>query len=119
MGKKIRVAYDVTVLTEHLDRLNGRFDNKSGIYRTCEEVMRRMNQRDDVELTAVGLCGDSFLLDSLRAFLYVESRKDCRRLRFDDSFRSSLGLTKLYRHFFSTYLSQEFQMLPPTSFRSR
>ncbi len=118
MSEKIRVAYDISVLAEYFDRLNGKFDNKSGIYRVYEEVMSKINQRDDVELTAVGLCGDDILLNSVRALLYVENYKDRQPYHFDNSFRSRLGLTKLYEYFFSSYHSPEFRALPPSSFRS-
>jgi glycosyltransferase involved in cell wall biosynthesis len=103
MSQKIRVAYDISVLAEHFDRLNGKFDNKSGIYRVYEEVMLELSRRDDVDLTAVGLCGDDILLNSLRAWLYVKNYKARRSYRFENGFKSRLGLTKLYRHFLGTH----------------
>src|SRR2546421_7118628 len=74
--------------------------------------MYEMSKRDDVELTAVGLCGEDVLLNSIKSYLYVEDYKDRVAYKFDRSFESSLGLTSLYQKIFSTYFSKEFERVP-------
>jgi glycosyltransferase involved in cell wall biosynthesis len=111
---KLRVAYDISVLAHYFNYL----DSKSGIYRVYEEVMYELSKRDDVQLTAVGLCGDDLLLNAIKSRLHMEDVKDRIACEFADSFQTNFGLTKFYERIFCTYLSKEFTAVPKIALRS-
>lgn len=98
---KIRVAYDISVLASHFNR----FDSKLGVTRVIEELLWELSKREELELTAVGLCGEDPMFDSLRSGLYVESLAGRVRCDFRPSFKSRLGLDGLYGRFFGPYLA--------------
>ena len=111
---KLRVAYDISVLAQFF---NWR-DTKSGIYRVYEEVMYELNKREDIELTAVGVCGADPLIYAITSRLHIEDTKKHVAYRFDDSFQSNWGLTNFYQKIFGTYLSKEFVTVPKIGLRS-
>ena len=111
---KVRVAYDVSVLAQFFNYS----DSKSGIYRVYEEIMYELSRRDDIELTAVGLCGEDVLLNAIKSYLHIEDVKDRVRYNFNDSFKCDRGLTGFYQKIFSTYLSKEFTKVPKLGLRS-
>jgi glycosyltransferase involved in cell wall biosynthesis len=111
---KIRVAYDISLLADWFNRP----DSKSGIYRVAEEIMFRVSKRDDVELTAMGICGDDVLASSIKSYLYVETFKDHAPCRFDNTFKSRLGLTNLYLKSFSACLSEDLAEGPKSALRT-
>lgn len=98
---KIRVAYDISVLASHFNR----FDSKLGVTRVIEELLWELSKREELEMTAVGLCGEDPLFDSLRSGLYVNSLAGRVRCDFRPSFKSRLGLDGLYSRFFGPYLA--------------
>jgi len=117
----IRVAYDISFLANFFDRI----DYQNGIFRVIEEVLCELSKRDDVELTAMGLCGCSGfafaedpLLDSINSYLYIEGRKDSVVCKFEPAFKSRMGLSKLYQNIFPASLSREFRELSRFSPRS-
>jgi glycosyltransferase involved in cell wall biosynthesis len=92
-----RVAYDVSFLGRFFDRPA----EQSGVYRVVEELLHSLSRRPDVALTAVGLCGDDPLSDSVRAALYVEGRPRDLSCGFSHTFRGRLGLERLYASAFT------------------
>lgn len=103
---KIRVAYDISALASHFNR----FDSKHGVSRVSEELLWELSKRDELELTAVGLCGEDLLFDSVRSQLYVDSLEGRVRCDFRASFKSRLGLGRLYQHVFASCMAEELGM---------
>jgi glycosyltransferase involved in cell wall biosynthesis len=105
----VRVAYDVSFLARFFDRP----DEQSGVYRSVEEMLYALALRDDLSLTAVGVCGDEPLADSVRSRLYVESRAGrLASCDFRHTFRGRLGLERLYASAFAADASGELERLP-------
>lgn len=116
---KIRVAYDISFMATYLNNV----ENKNGIYRVVEEVMSALSRREDIELTALGLCGrlnaaEDPLLDAVYAYRCVEDLKEQMVCQFDPSFKSSLHLSKFYFDVFSACESQNRAQHPQHSLRS-
>jgi glycosyltransferase involved in cell wall biosynthesis len=105
------VAFDISVLGAYFDR----FDSKHGIARVVEEVLIEICKRNNIEMTAVGLCGDDPLADSIKALLYLEHKKPALSCGFSYTFRVSPGLTKLYTTIFRTTLAGALDRMPPRS----
>jgi glycosyltransferase involved in cell wall biosynthesis len=100
----IRVAYDITLLGQHLSRA----ESMCGIARVYEEVLFELSHRDDVDLTAVSVCGDEDPLQtSVHSQLYFEARAGRVRGRYVPAYRSRLGLTGLYQSVFSACRGEE------------
>jgi glycosyltransferase involved in cell wall biosynthesis len=104
----LRVAYDVSFLARFFDRPGG----QSGVFRVVEELLFALARRDDVSLTAVGLCGDEPLADSVRSRLYVESRAARLACGFSHTFRGRLGLERLYASAFTAAAAGEHDRSP-------
>src|SRR5207237_10586114 len=109
---------DISVLANSFDQREGRY----GIYRGIEELLIALCARDDIALTAVGLCGVSRfldstdpLVDSIRASLYLEERGPDVPCAFRHTFRSNFGLTQLYARVFRATMSGELDRLAPYS----
>ena len=98
----IRVAYDISVLARSFQSPS----DQSGVYRSIEELLYALSKRDDLNLTAMGVCGDDLLLDSIYSSLYVKDRRARLDCEFAEGFRSRLRLESLYRRFFEATLSK-------------
>ena len=98
---KLRVAYDISVLGEHF----GRSEAQHGILRVTEELLYQLANRDEIDLTAVGLCGEDPLFSSIMAENYYEAHSDRLGGRYAHSVKSRLGLAKLYLSIFAGYTS--------------
>ena len=106
---KIKVATDITPLCNrfHLP------DPKQGIYNVIEEVLTEVCKRPDLEMTAVGICGDDPIADSIKASFYLEHKKlSCD---FSSTFRVRPGLTPFYNSVFRSSLSGAIDRLPSRS----
>lgn len=53
----IRVAYDISFLGRFFDRT----DERSGVFRVIEELLTALSERQEVDLTALALCGEDHL----------------------------------------------------------
>jgi len=107
--KKIKVAADITPLANrfHLP------DPKQGIYNVIEEVLTEVCKRADIDMTAVGMCGNDPIADSIKASFYLEHNKlSCG---VSSTFRVRPGLTPLYRSVFRSSLSGAIDRLPSVS----
>lgn len=98
----IRVAYDISVLARSFQNPSDR----SGVYRSIEELLYGLNKRDDINLTAMGICGDDLLLDSIYSSLYVKDRRAELECEFAAGFKSRLKLEPLYRQFLEAKLAK-------------
>ena len=110
MTPKLRVATDISILSEQFDAENPRH----GVYNVVEELLQEISKRDDIDLTAVALSGDYPLVDSMRAFLYMESRSPRLGCSFQHSFRSNNALMRFYSALFPTMLPGGLERLPGT-----
>lgn len=110
---KIKVAADISILGDRFDR----FDPKHGIYNVIEEVLTEICKRDDIEVTAVGLCGDDPVAASIKALLYLEHKKPPLSCAFSSTFRVRPGLTTLYNTVFRATLSGALDRMPSRSAR--
>src|SRR4030095_14444134 len=110
MMAKLKVATDISILGNRFDTL----DPRHGIYNVIEELLTELCSRDDIELTAVGLCGENALVDSMKAFLYLESQTPQLRCSFRHTFKSSRPLATLYTTVFRTMLRGGLDGLPAT-----
>lgn len=104
----ISVAYDITMPANYFNR----FDCKSGIFRVIEEVMYELFEREDIELTLVGL-GQGLQCDELLwaaqiSSLYFENLKS-KNCSFNQPYKSKLGLAKFYKRYFDNFLTQQLQ----------
>jgi glycosyltransferase involved in cell wall biosynthesis len=111
---KIRVAYDISVLGTYFSRV----DSKHGVVRVIEELLFELLKRDDIDLTAIGLCGDDPLLSSVNSYVYTSSLQGREPFEFRHSFKSRLGLERLYQSSFSDCLTQELGQPASGSWRS-
>jgi glycosyltransferase involved in cell wall biosynthesis len=109
--KKIKVATDITPLANrfHLP------DPKQGIYNVIEEVLTEVCKRADIEMTAVAICGNDPIADSITGSLYLEHKKPPLSCGFSSTFRVSPGLTPIYRSVFHSSLSGAIDRLPSLS----
>lgn len=111
----VRVAYDISILAEHFVHLRP----KSGLDRVIEELLLQLHQRTDLELVLAGMCGANPLAASVLSSFYVSSQKaEGRDYAFRRSFRSRLGLDRLYEVLYRTYAAEWFIALPKRSLRS-
>jgi glycosyltransferase involved in cell wall biosynthesis len=110
----IRVAYDISFLGKFFDRS----DEQSGVFRVVEELLTALSQREDVDLTAIALCGDDPLVDSVNSLLYLERRANKVNCNFRHSFRSRLRLERLYTNVFRAFASGEANNLSSYSLRA-
>lgn len=109
----IKVAADISILGSRFDGP----DPRHGIYNVIEEVLIEVCRRDDIEMTAVGLCGSDPLADSIKALLYLEHKQPPLACAFDRTFRVRPGLTTFYAAVFHTTLSGTLNRLPAYSAR--
>jgi glycosyltransferase involved in cell wall biosynthesis len=98
----IRVAYDISVLARSFQQPA----DQSGVYRSIEELLYALSERDDIDLTTMGICGDDLLLDALYSSLYVRDRRNQLECEFAEGFKSRLRLEPLYRRFLGAALSK-------------
>ena len=104
---KLKVATDISILGERFDGL----DPSHGVFNVTEQLLRRLCQRDDLEITAVGLYGQDPLASSIKSLLYLE-HSPALACSFQNTFSVDLGLTKLYARVFHASLSGEFDRMP-------
>lgn len=100
----LKVAFDISVPAS---RYNSR-DPRHGIYNVIEELLKKLCDRDDIDLTAVGLCGDDPLISSIKARLYLEQLEPPLACSFRQTFTVSPALTGLYERVFAATLSAAF-----------
>ncbi|GAB4526568.1 MAG: glycosyltransferase family 1 protein [Pleurocapsa sp.] len=104
----VKVAYDITILGKYFNSP----DPKTGIYRFTEELMFAMLQHNQIDFSAVGICGDNLILSSSSCGKYAKKRSD---LQFFDGCpdRTSFNLlSKLYQQLASIYSNPDFQKIP-------
>lgn len=115
---KVRVAYDTLVLVNDYRQR----DQKSGIFRMTEEVVRELSKTDDVDLTLACICAEhSSLSGSLRFSDYIKNGLSEKNYRFTNLIGSRLGLKNVYDDFYKFQQSSEqfYQLqLPRYSVRS-
>lgn len=111
----IKIAYDISVLGNYFSRP----DAKTGIYRVAEEVLNRLVSQPGIDLTLVGLCGESPAYTSIGCLHYFRERKELidsvASVKFLETYQSKLRLNWLYRRLHDRYFSKEFQKLPKYS----
>ena len=95
--KKIKVAYDISLLARDF----GTPDSICGIARVYQELLFALSKRRDISLTATSICefdngNEDPINHSVRAHQYIEAHRHRVRGTFAPSFKSRLGLTKLY-----------------------
>lgn len=96
----MRIAFDVSILAQQFARGVG----KTGIYRTVEELVRALSDRDDVEMAVTGICGPNPVASAFLAALYVEEcAQRGEHYRFVLPVRSRLGLEPLYARLYRAY----------------
>jgi glycosyltransferase involved in cell wall biosynthesis len=110
----IRVAYDITSLGSEVRNP----DPRSGISRVAEEVMLELMQREEIDLTALGICGADRVLDPLDCAAYLHSNPELTPPKFVDSLRSRLGVRATYENIYRAYTSANFQKRPKLSAQS-
>ena len=110
----IRVAYDISFLGRFFDRT----DERSGVFRVIEELLTALSERQEVDLTALALCGEDPLMDSVNSARYLDQRDRHVQCSFRNSFRSRLGLDRLYTNIFHAFASGELANLPYLSPRA-
>ena len=89
----IKIAYDISNLGVYF----GRYDAKHGINRVVDELLNELSHRDELEVTAVALEGDDPFVDSIKASLYLDTRKPSINCGFNYTFYSGPVLTKAYK----------------------
>jgi glycosyltransferase involved in cell wall biosynthesis len=69
---------------------------QTGVYRTVEELLFELCKRNDVELTAMAICGEDPLTDATNASRYVANHKDLLGCNFDPELKGRFGLSRVY-----------------------
>jgi glycosyltransferase involved in cell wall biosynthesis len=77
-GAPIRVAHDISFLGTFFRHRTA----QSGVYRVVEQLLIALCRRDDLELTAVAICGEDLIGDVSAAWQYFAG-KELHQCRFD------------------------------------
>jgi len=109
--ERVKVAADISVLGSRFSDI----DPRHGIYNVIEHLVREMCERDDIDLTAVGLCGDDPLTTSIKALLYLERQNPPLACSFQLTFKITPALTRLYALVFHATLSGALDRMPTRS----
>lgn len=88
---RIRAAYDISFLGQFFSDASA----KSGVYRTVEQLLLALCQRDDVALTALAICGQDPLGDITNSSRYVAKIKD-PGYNFSPVLKGRFGFSNLY-----------------------
>lgn len=107
----MRVAYDITMLADYFNRSDAKF----GIARVIEEVLTELAKRQDLVVTAMGLCSQDLPSNALRVARYLESRSGSIQCACCDSYTSRLGLSQIYRQYCDELLNDKLNTLPRLS----
>jgi glycosyltransferase involved in cell wall biosynthesis len=110
----LKIAYDITVLGQYFDRP----DAKSGIYRVVEEILNQALDRNDIELSLIGLCEGHVLFNSMNSYSYHQSRNDSENLEFKRTFKSRLGLSDIYWSYLNNHANEKLKRIPKFSLES-
>lgn len=89
---RIRSAYDILFLANFFNYPGG----QSGVYRTVEELLFALCKRDDVDVTAMAICGEDPLVDVANASRYFAGRSVGNSCKFDPVLKGRFGLAKSY-----------------------
>lgn len=109
--ERVKVAADISVLGSHFSAT----DPRHGIYNVVEHLVREICERDDIDLTTVGLCGDDPLTTSINALLYLEHQNPTLACSFQVTFKIAPALTRLYTLVFHATLSGALDRMPTRS----
>jgi glycosyltransferase involved in cell wall biosynthesis len=109
--ERVKVAFDITVLGDRFSSA----DPRHGIYNVVEHLVKELCERDDVDMTALGLCGDDPLSSALKASLYLEHQNPQLACSFQNTFKMTPGLASLYTAVFRATLAGALDKMSPSS----
>ena len=89
----LKVAYDISIFAHDF----GRSYAVTGIHRVVNELMDEMSHRDDVEITAVALCGDDPLDDCTKVSAFLDRRTPAANCEFEYTFYPGRRLADAYK----------------------
>jgi glycosyltransferase involved in cell wall biosynthesis len=98
----INVAYDISILAADF----ARSDAVTGIHRVVNELMDELSHRDDLDVTAVALCGDDPLDDCTRVSLFLDHRNPAASCEFEYTYYPGRYLADTYKAVFQSLYAE-------------